>query len=123
VFKDYLSANGENEILDWLNSLPKGAKARINTAIRFLEAMERLEMPYARVLKGNCAGLLELRILFDNVQYRPLCCYGPGMRDVTLLVGAREKGSKFEPRTACEMALARKGALTLKERTCDHDFS
>jgi hypothetical protein len=75
TFKDYLNPRGENEILDWLNSLPKGAKARINAAIRFLEAMERLEMPYVRMLKGNCSGLMELRIPYDKVQYRPLCSY------------------------------------------------
>ncbi len=123
TFKDYVTEDGENEILAWLNDLPKRAKIRINTAISRLEVMERLEMPYARVLKGPCAGLMELRIPVENVQYRPLCCYGPGEKEVTLLFGAIEKGGRFVPLSACSTALIRKAQIGEEGRTCDHDFS
>lgn len=123
TFKDYVDGGGNNEVLKWLNSLPKRAKVKINAAISRLEVMERLEMPYVRVLKGPCNGLLELRILSDNVQYRPLCCYGPGQKEVTLLFGTIEKGGKFVPPSACSSAAARKIDINQQEHTCDHDFS
>ena len=120
TFKNYLEPNGQNPVHTWLDSLPKRAKARINVTIGMLEAMDRLEMPYARALKYDCAGLIELRIPCGNVQYRPLSCYGPGPRDVTILFGAIEKGSKFVPASACSTALTRKTHITTKGRTCDH---
>jgi len=121
---DYLAADGENAILAWLNSLPWKAKAKINTTIRYVEVMERLDRPQIGILDRACAGLMELRVKGpDNVQYRPLCCYGPGNRDVTLLFGAIEKGSKFVPTSACSSAQKAKTEHTGKERTCEHDFS
>jgi hypothetical protein len=45
------------------------------------------------------------------------------LRDVTILAGAIEKGGRFVPLSACEMALARKESFTLKGRIHDHDFS
>ena len=123
-FRDFVNDRGENVILDWLNGLSnKKAKVRINTVISRLELMDNLELPHARMLRGSCDGLIELRIPCDGVQYRPLCCYGPGPNDVTLLIGAIEKGSKFEPKSACAIALERKRSVALAGSTTDHDFS
>jgi hypothetical protein len=58
-----------------------------------------------------------------NTQYRPLFCHGPGPGDLTLLVGALEKGDRFEPQSAPETALRRKADINIKGRTCEHDFS
>lgn len=74
-------------------------------------------------LHGECDGLLELRRESGNVQFRPICCYGPERGEVALLVGAVEKGGKFVPASACSTAQDRKARLTEKGRTCDHDFS
>jgi hypothetical protein len=30
IFRDYLTANGTNEIKNWVDSLPKGAQAKID---------------------------------------------------------------------------------------------
>lgn len=122
TFRDYVNRRGENEIHSWLDSLPKRAKVRINTTISRLELMETLGMPHIKKLTGPCDGLLELRVLCENVQYRPLCAHGPGEREVTLLVGAIEKGGRL-PSSACSTALARKQQLGQKGSTCDHDFS
>ena len=122
TFKDYVTPDGENVVRSWLNDLPKRARMKIDAAIRRLEVVDQLEMPYVRVLKGVCHGLMELRIESENVQYRPLCCYGPGEKEVTILFGATEKGGKFVPLSACSIALARKAQLTERGRTCDHQF-
>lgn len=124
TFRDYLTAEGENVISDWLNSLPKAVKVKINARIRYFERLEELEPPQVRPLKGLCAGLLELRIYGpDKVQYRPLCCLGPGDRDVTILMGAIEKGGKFVPLSACSTAQQRKSEIAERRRTCEHQFN
>jgi hypothetical protein len=121
-FKDYVDPDGENVVLRWLNGLPKAAKVKINTRIEFLETVEQLEMPDARQLTGICDGLVELRVRSGNVQYRPLCYYGPERWAVTILAGAIEKGSKFEPSSACAIALKRKALMERKGWTGGHDF-
>lgn len=123
TFKDFVDPDGENVILAWLNALPKAAKAKINALLRRLEVVRSLEMPEARMLHGECDGLLELRRESGNVQFRPICCYGPERGEVALLIGAVEKGGKFVPASACSTAQDRKARLTEKGRTCDHDFS
>lgn len=65
---------------------------------------------------------MELRINSHGVQYRPLCCYGPDQKGVTILVGAIEKGGRFEPRSACVVAQAHRSRLKESERLCEHDI-
>lgn len=123
TFMDYLTADGDNVILAWLNGLPKKAKAKINQRILFTERMEMLDRPQVGFLQGACEGLMELRVHgADNIQYRPLCCYGLGKRDVTILFGAIEKGSKLVPPSACASAQNAKTEHTGKGRTCEHNF-
>jgi len=121
-FLDYVDDDGENQIKPWLDSLPKAAKVKINAVLRRLEVRELLGEPEMKQLKGACDGLLEVRVRDSRVQYRPLGCYGPGNHEVTLLIGAVEKGNKFEPRTACAIALTRKYAIQGGEHVRDHDF-
>lgn len=124
TFKDYLSAEGENVFHAWLNGLPKAAKAKINAMLRYIEPMQELGPPQLKRLKGPCAGLMEVRVRgADNIQYRPLCCHGPGDGEITLLAGAIEKGSKFVPLSACSTAHMRQKEITERGRTCDHNFS
>lgn len=123
TFKNYVSASGENEVLAWLNDLPKQAKAKINAMIRRLELLEDLRMPQVRQLHGQCSDLFELRIKgAGNIQYRPICCHCPENKEVTILTGATERGGKFVPRSACSTAQMRKAEIAEKGRTCDHNF-
>src|SRR5215210_9594396 len=104
TFRDYVAPSGENLIHTWLNERPKKAKVRINTRLLYFEALVRINEPHAKTLEGECAGLLELRIKAE-VQYRLLCCYGPGRGEITILFGAIERGDRFEPASACSIAL------------------
>lgn len=124
LFLDFVDSDGENVIHGWLHSLPKGARLRINTVISFLEATPPpLRAPYVKRLKGPCDGLMELRVTHNNIQYRPLACYGPGEREVTLLIGAEEHGGKLDPQSACETALSRKRLIHEREEaTREHQF-
>lgn len=123
TFRDYVADSGENVIRAWIAGLPKPVKAKIQTRITYLETERAFDPLYVKVLHGPCSGLLELRIVYQGNQYRPLCSYGPGTGDITLLMGAIEKGGRFEPRSACSTALARKAKLREPGRTCEHDFS
>lgn len=122
TFRDFLEVGGTNAIREWLDGLPIQAKARINALLLRLEVDAPLQMPYTRALVGPCAGLIELRVKAGNVQYRPLMCFGPGSKEVTILFGAEERNDRLVPSSACEIALKRKELIGDGERTCEHDF-
>jgi hypothetical protein len=127
VFCDFIDAAGENVVHAWLHSRAVSVKARmrINRIITHLEAAPSTDWgDYVKTLSGDeYSGLMELRVTVQNVQYRPLMVHGPGRGDVTILLGAIERGGQFEPRTACERAQANRLHITTPERTIDHDFS
>jgi hypothetical protein len=123
TFRDFVVPSGENVIRTWLHSLPVAARAKIQARIQYLEVTAALEPQYVKALKGNCAGLIELRIVFKGMQYRPVGCHGPGDREITLLIGAIERGGRFEPHSACSTGLMRKAQIHERGRTCEHDFS
>jgi putative component of toxin-antitoxin plasmid stabilization module len=123
VFRDYLTERGENIIRRWLDSLPKRANIKIDLRLRYLENVQylNLEPQYVKSMVGY-EGIYEIRVVLNNVQYRPLGCYVPGERgQFALLIGAVEKGDKLEPKDACELAEERKHVITFnKSRLCDH---
>ena len=113
TFYDYVSARDENVIETWLNEIPVVAKAEIQVKLLLLRNVHHLTRPDVGFLRGgDCDGLIEIRVKAKNVQYRPLGYYGPGNAQVTLLIGAKEKGGQLEPRTACVTAQRRKGDIS-----------
>lgn len=72
-----------------------------------------------KTLHGECSGLGEVRFESGNVQFRPLG-FRSGEFEYTILFCALEKEGKFDPKTACKMALDRKAeVLECEERTND----
>lgn len=121
TFFDYLEANGKNPIQEWLHELPAQAKSDINATIRMLERERFPSVRDLKPLRGGCSGLHELRVKSGRVQYRPLCCQGPGAHEVTLLAGATEENWEFKPKDACRVALRRKAiVLNDRRRICEH---
>ncbi len=120
TFKVFISLSKTNEIKKWLNTLPKKDKAKIDARIRHLETQKRLEEgPYVEPLTGY-KGLFEIKILSGRVQYRPIGCYGPKRREFTILKGAIEKGDKFEPKNAPDIASDRSKLIDKEEHTDDY---
>jgi hypothetical protein len=122
VFRDYLAERGENEIRLWLDGLPKRARIKIDVRLRHLENVRYFqgEPQYIKALVGY-DGIYEVRVISQNVQYRPLGCYGPGPGDFTLLVGAVEKGGRLEPREAADVAVKRREIILAdRRRTHEH---
>ena len=122
TFRDYLTERGENVIRAWLDGLPKNAKVKIDRRILYLENVQYLqrEPQYIKPLTGY-DGIFEIRVILQNIQYRPLGCYGPAQDEFTLLIGAIERGNRFEPRDAPDLALQRKEIIhNDRSRTCVH---
>lgn len=108
AFFDFVSARGENVIEAWLASIPWQARDEINVQLLLLRNVQSLHRPAVGHLQGpECRGLIEIRVTFQRQRYRPLAYFGPGEGQVTLLVGAKEKGGTFEPKDACAIAWRR----------------
>lgn len=122
TFRDYISQQGRNVIREWVDAQPIQAQMDLDNFIRQLEAQERLREPRMKKL-SDVPGIFELRLLSCRVQYRPLACYGPGRRDVTILTGAIEKGGQLEPRDAKKIARLRKSVIEHDpSRSREHEF-
>ncbi len=129
-FYDFVSHRGVNEICEWSTAQGPNLTARLNALVRNLETLDRA---FARAdnvgalrKKGPChgEGFIELVITLGKVQYRPIGWYGPETREVTLLVGATEKGDGFVPRKACVTAVNRKHlVMSSRSYIVEHDFS
>lgn len=122
TFKDYLNERGDNEIRLWLDSLSKKASIKVDRRIRYLENVQYFhrEPQYIKQLVGY-DGIYEIRIVFAGDQYRPLGCYGTHQDEFVLLIGAVERGNRFEPRDAPDLAVRRRHIiLSDRSRICDH---
>jgi hypothetical protein len=87
--------------------------------ILYLKAVDVWPEQYVSALKGF-PGLVELRIVADGNQYRPLGFYGPARREFTLVYGAQEKGKL--PKRVLEAADANRKIVlaTGRSRICKH---
>ncbi len=127
TFKDFIDGRGENPIRAWLEGLPEKVRVKFTLRLQYLSAEVVHPRPYVAALhdkKGEpCAGLSEIRLDCDGNAYRPLGYYGPGPGEFTLLVGAREKGGRLEPRGACTQATNRKALIEAEEgHIRDHEY-
>lgn len=109
TFRCYVSPRGIDEILAWYDGQSATVRAKFDSRLKFLAQRERAEWkrePFD-TLHDECEGLGEIRFKADRVQYRPLGFFN-GEKIFTLVFCAEEKGSKFVPRNACEIALRRR---------------
>jgi hypothetical protein len=93
TFLDYITDSGANPIEKWLSEREEDATGAILSRLISMEGMPKWPEKWATHLSG-WSGLIEIRIPFNKVQYRPLGIYQPGRRFV-LLRGAIEKGGKI----------------------------
>lgn len=101
TFYDFLDPRGLNLIRSWLDSLPPKVAAKIDARILYMQAVHVWPEQFVSALRG-WPDIFELRIVSGGSQYRPLCYYGPNQRNVTILLGAIEKGKL--PRRVLENA-------------------
>jgi phage-related protein len=87
--------SGRAPFTEWMKALPEQAQARIDTRLLEMEGMNSWPEKWVSSYKGY-ESLIELRILFNKVQYRPLGMYSKtARRTFVLLCGAIEKGNKI----------------------------
>lgn len=120
-FYDFVNGAGENQIAEWMRAQGHDLRARMDALIRNLGILDRAftrDDSVGLLRKPPCKGeqLIELIIKLNKVQYRPIGWYGPGPREVTLLIGAIEKGDHFEPRNAAHIAIQRKQLVQSNRR-------
>ena len=119
-FFDYINANGDNVIANWMEELPVRAQAEIDARLRYLAQQTNFKRPHTGEMGG---GLYEICIVQDGIQYRPLFTYGPNRKNVTLLVGATKKQGKSRGKKdvqwspANALALARMRKLEVDKKT------
>ncbi len=116
TFKVFISANGNNEIKEWRDNSPIKFQARIDGTVRHLETQIDMQSSYFKHYKDK---IYELRITHNNIQYRPLGCFGPGQNEFTLLIPAIEKGDKLIPRNALKKAKERCNLIKNDRRYID----
>jgi len=102
-FKVFVKLNGRDTFDEWITLLNVEAQERIRAMIRRLSVMKRWEKPYFALLRGH-RDIGEIRVKANNIQYRPLGCFGPGPHVFTLLVGARKKMNVWSPPSAIKTA-------------------
>lgn len=108
---DYVNLQGVNEFKQWTTDLEKAQRAKLNEKIDKLEIYG--DALYPEMLTGTpVAGISKLRAK-GNVQLRPLLCKGPVdvSKEYTLLMGAKEVGSKWVPKGAPQSANTKKQAV------------
>lgn len=107
-FRVYVDHTGYSDINMWIKNLAPKAKTRMRAIISYLEITKIWSKPYFYPLTGkDYQGIYEIRFIHNNIQYRPLGCYGPTDKTFTLLFGAREKGDRLKPINAPEIATER----------------
>jgi hypothetical protein len=122
-FRVFVSDRGTREIDGWLDGLPVKAKVKIKKIITYLAILDisKWERPYVCKLKGS-DKIWEIIVKFNNVQYRPLGCFGPKNNEFTLLIGAKEKGGRLEPIDAVRVAEQRRSLIFQDERYADEYY-
>ena len=100
--------------------MKKKAIVKFETRLRYLGNTEVWSPDFVKKLKGY-EGIYEIRIRYEQVQYRPLGCLGPNNREFTLLIGALEKDSEFVPKNAPNIAYNRK-ELIMTNRSLIHEY-
>lgn len=125
TFYDYVDADRANVVHEWMGSLSKKARAKINTRISALESLPRPRWgDYTASLVGpGWEGIFEMRFFVDKVRLRPLFCYGPEPESATILMGAVEVGGEIEPRSAARTCQTRKAEIGTKAHVSRHDFN
>ena len=115
-FKVFLNNKTTDVIGEWLSGLPGKDRAKIRVIINYLKTTQVWPKSYIKRYVPY-HDIYELRIKL----YRPLGFFGPGEKEFTLLIGAKEKGDRIEPINAPEIADARR-TLILQDRGYINDF-
>lgn len=120
-FFDFLSANGANPIEGWYQrDLSYGAQFEFDAMLKECQKTEKHTdwLHYKGHLKGKCSDYNIFELYFscgDKLQHRVLVKFGPGRKQLTLLVGCYHKGRVYTPSNALDIAYKRARLLSREE--------
>ena len=115
---EWCSERGEGALTEWRDGLGKGDKGRLDAKLLLLgQAKDPSQMPNFVQGPINVRGrrfphIYECKV-WGDIPLRLLLCKGPPESEasLTFLVGARERGGEFDPRSAPETAVSRRQQL------------
>jgi len=119
---NYTDENNNNVIKKWAAELQKADRAKLNAKLDMLSLHGCKLFPHV-LTDTPTAGIQKLRVK-GGVQLRPMLCKGPinHEKEFTLLIGAKEIGSCFDPKKADQTANQRKQTIMNKpNRRCPHE--
>jgi hypothetical protein len=105
TFMDFVEASGRNPVADWLSGFPTDVQDMFSERLSTWEGVPKWSEKWASNYKG-WKGLLELRVNYKKIPYRPLFTYAP-KRHIILLCGSIEQNGKL-PRADLETAERRR---------------
>jgi hypothetical protein len=117
TIRSYVSQRGVDEIREWYGKQSDRCRAKFLGRVQFLAQTPRSgwrREPFD-LLHGHDLG--EIRFNVDGVQHRPIGFFSPSMT-FTIVVCAIEKGKKFVPKTALEIAESRKREIENDASRC-----
>ncbi len=117
---DYVELSGRNRVSEWLHTLPDDAQAAIAARLLKMESLDKWSDKWASSLSGY-DKIVELRIGFNKVQYRPLGMYLSDHRFV-ILCGAIEKGGELPVREIKKAVKRRKDVLGEAKHVRPHQY-
>jgi hypothetical protein len=114
---DFLHVNGNNDVQDWIDRLSRPERIRLEHKLDYLVSAEFALILRTKALAGPLIGyrhIYKLRVM-SSAALRLMLCQGPHdlASEITLLLGAEERDSKYVPRDAPKTADSRR--VLLKE--------
>lgn len=109
-------------IADWYQGLPTDARADFDFVIQELSGTKEWRgTGRTKLLHGKHSGFVEIIFKTNNVQYRPVGCFGPDRRQFSLLVGCSKKQRVYTPPDAFDLAVRRWALLQQRRGSlCEH---
>jgi hypothetical protein len=117
TIRSYVSERGVDEVRKWYGGQTVRCRAKFLSRIQFLAQTPRSgwkREPFD-TLHGYELG--EVRFNADGVEHRPLGFFSPGMI-FTIVLCAEEKGGRFVPKRAPEIAESRKREIENDASRC-----
>lgn len=114
-FEQFRSANGRDAIDDWRKGLSPGRRAVMDLFMDRIAKMQGWSSGTCDPLTGY-SGYWELRWTAEKVEHRIFGYYAGPLKFV-MLIGCTHKGKVYDPPSAFQTMLDRKGKLTRGEGT------
>jgi hypothetical protein len=107
----------------WMSGQPEAVQAAIDARILTMKglAKEQWSPKWISAYRGY-DKLVELRIPYNKVQYRPLGCYGPDQWKFTILAGAIERNFRI-PKPTLHAAMLRMKSVLSNDRRWVREYN